>query len=147
MAYIYSLLLVTTLALRGSQAASDCQNSVQNKTIAYFSSAPMTFSYELATVWDCQKWCEKLPECQAWVYIEQSNQCDLHRTPALSVSDNAGFIFGGCMPDAINASTKLAPTPTPSLHPFLLRTPAASDTVASIHTKRDLFRHKHKHRH
>lgn len=134
MASIRSILLVIALALQGSEALPDCQGSVHNETIAYFNSAPITFSYELATALDCQSWCEKVPACQAWVYVDQSNQCDLHRTTALSVSDNAGFIFGGCKPSAVNES-RLAPTPSPSLHSAVLSTPAASETASLVRSR------------
>ncbi|KAJ5382696.1 hypothetical protein N7517_000607 [Penicillium concentricum] len=146
MASIRSILLVIALALQGSEALPECQGSVHNETIAYFYSAPMTFSYELATVLDCQNWCEKVPACQAWVYVDQSNQCDLHRTTALSVSDNAGFIFGGCKPSAVNES-RLAPSPSPSLHSAVISTPAASEIASLAHARREIFRHKHKRYH
>jgi hypothetical protein len=132
MASIRSILLAIALAFQGSEAVSDCQSSVHNETIAYFNSAPVTFSYELATALDCQNWCEKVPTCQAWVYVDQSNQCDLHRTTALSVSDNAAFIFGGCKPDTVNASTRLAPTASPSLHSAVTSTQAASETASLV---------------
>ncbi|OQE66440.1 hypothetical protein PENNAL_c0187G11733 [Penicillium nalgiovense] len=134
MASIRSVLLMIALALQGSKALSDCQGFVHNETIAYFNSAPMTFSYELATALDCQNWCEKVPACQAWVYLDQSNQCDLHRTTALSISDNAGFIFGGCKPSAVNES-RLAPTPSPSLHSAVISTPATSETASSVRSR------------
>ncbi|KAJ5651621.1 uncharacterized protein N7484_005344 [Penicillium longicatenatum] len=134
MASMRSILLVIALALQGSEALPGCQGSVHNGTIAYFNSAPMTFSYELAAALDCQNWCEKVPACQAWVYIDQSNQCDLHRTTALSVSDNAGFIFGGCKPSAVDES-RLAPTPSPSLHSAVISTPAASGTASLVRSR------------
>lgn len=131
MTSIRLLLLVTALGLRGTEALSDCRSSVHNKTIAYFNSAPLAFSYELATALDCQHWCDKVPACQAWVYVDQSNQCDLHRTMALSVSDNTGFIFGGCKPSGIDGF-RLAPTLRPSSHSTMPSTSLASDTATLV---------------
>ncbi|KAJ5277499.1 hypothetical protein N7534_008323 [Penicillium rubens] len=167
MASIRSILLVIALALQGSEALPDCQSYIHSETIAYFNSAPITFSYELATALDCQRWCEKVSKCQAWVYVEQSNQCDLHRTEALSVSDNAGFIFGGCKPRAANES-RTAPTPSSSLHSVVISTPTSSETAYLVrshpfqascsgltanilllkaHARREILRHKHKGHH
>lgn len=172
MASIRSILLVIALALQGSEALPDCQGYIHSGTIAYFNSAPITFSYELATALDCQRWCEKVSKCQAWLYVDQSNQCDLHRTEALSVSDNAGFIFGGCTTKAANAS-RTAPTPSSSMHSAVISTPTASETasetaysvrshpfqeccsglmanvilLSKAHARREILRHKQKGHH
>lgn len=168
MASIRSILLVIALALQGSEALPDCQGYIHSGTIAYFNSAPITFSYELATALDCQRWCEKVSTCQAWLYVDQSNQCDLHRTKALSVSDNAGFIFGGCTPRAANESPTTS-TPSSSLHSAVISTARTSEIAYSVrshsfqaccsgptanvillskaHARREILRHKHKGHH
>jgi hypothetical protein len=131
MTSIRSFILMASLALANVEALSDCQTSVYNETIAYFSNAPITFSFELATATDCQNWCGKVQACQAWVYVGQSSQCDLHRTTALSTSDNTGFTFGGCGPNPVNG-TRLAPTPSVLSHFVASSTPVTMETVTLV---------------
>lgn len=105
MASIYLVILLAVLAL-AVEGSSKCWTSVHNDTIAFHSSAPITFSFDLKTATDCQNWCGEVTKCQSWVYVEYSNQCDLHRTAALSLSENIGFTFGGC--DSINGTLPVA---------------------------------------
>ncbi|KAL1886675.1 hypothetical protein Plec18167_000608 [Paecilomyces lecythidis] len=128
---IRSFILMASLAAANVEALSGCQTSVHNETIAYFNSAPVTFSFELATATDCQTWCGKVRACQAWVYVRQSRQCDLHRTMALSTSDNTGFTFGGCSPNPAN-ETQLAPLPSAVSHSTASSIPVTMETTTLV---------------
>ncbi|KAI2795007.1 hypothetical protein POX_a01610 [Penicillium oxalicum] len=144
----FLFLLAFATSFDVSKASPDCQSNVHNETIAYFNSAPVTFSYELETARDCKKWCESVPSCQSWIYVRQSNQCDLHRTVALSVSHNAGFMFGGCKPIGDTNVTQLASTASPSSHGTATRTFGASQSVTlQTSTAPETVRHRHKRHH
>ncbi|PYH77960.1 hypothetical protein BO82DRAFT_168938 [Aspergillus uvarum CBS 121591] len=120
---IRSFMLMAALAFSNVEALARCQNSVYNETVAYFNSAPVTVSFEIATATECQSWCRNVKACQAWLYVDQPGQCDLHRTKALSLSDNTGFTFGGC---ERNPESRLPPSPTAS--------PTASSSAAASET-------------
>ncbi|RAH40199.1 uncharacterized protein BO95DRAFT_518897 [Aspergillus brunneoviolaceus CBS 621.78] len=145
---IRSFMLMAALAFSNVEALAGCQNSVYNETVAYFNSAPVTFSFEIATATECQNWCRNVKACQAWLYVDQSGQCDLHRTKALSLSDNIGFTFGGCEP---NPESRLPPSPTAS--PTASSSAAASknqipsESATLPRARREIFRHRHEHHH
>ncbi|RHZ46089.1 uncharacterized protein CDV56_104746 [Aspergillus thermomutatus] len=124
-------IFLAALALAGVEAKSDCWTSVHNETIACFNSAPIAFSFDLDTASDCQSWCGKIPNCEAWIYINQSSQCDLHRTAPVSISDNSGFTFGGCDPVPI-IETRPVATPIPSSNVTASSTRAATETSSSV---------------
>ncbi|KAL4883403.1 glycosyl hydrolase family 71-domain-containing protein [Aspergillus karnatakaensis] len=112
MAPLQSLIILAAVTLVGAEVSSDCQASVHNDTIAFFSSAPITFSFDLDTMTDCQIWCTEVPKCQAWVYVDQSSQCDLYRAAPLSVSESFGFTFGGCAPTSVDRTQLALPSVT-----------------------------------
>jgi len=113
--------LAALASISGVQASSECFQSVYNQTIALFNSAPFAYSLELDTASHCQNWCNETPKCQAWVYVENSGHCDLHRTGPLSLLDNNGFTFGGCEP--VNATRPVVTTTDRALIPTPSRTP------------------------
>ncbi|KAJ5964747.1 uncharacterized protein N7479_004623 [Penicillium vulpinum] len=109
MAPIYSVIALATLAL--AVEASECWTSIRNDTIACYNSAPITFNFDLKTATDCRNWCGEIEKCQSWTYVEYSNQCDLYRTAALSISNNTGFTFGGCDPVGTPSVNSFTPSP------------------------------------
>lgn len=115
-------IVLATLALT-VEASSACWNSVRNDTIGCYNSAPLTFTFNMNTASDCQKWCGKVEKCQSWIYVDHSGQCDLHRTTALTISDNIGFTFGGC--DPVNDTLPVASL-VPSFSIAATSTPAST---------------------
>lgn len=113
------IFLVGLASICSAEASSQCWKSVYNETVAVFNSAPFTYSLELETATVCQSWCGDISKCQAWVYVDHANHCDLYRTSPLSLSDNSGFTFGGCEP-----TNSTQPIPTTSWNPV----PSASST-------------------
>ncbi|KAI3094327.1 hypothetical protein CBS147333_10002 [Penicillium roqueforti] len=131
---IYSFVVLATLAV-ATEVSSECWTSIRNDTIACYNSAPITFAFDMNTTAECQDWCGRVEKCQSWIYMELSGRCDLHRTAALTISDNAGFTFGGC--DPINTTLPVA-TPGPSSSIAVTSTGVAMETnvfhIRVVHT-------------
>ncbi|PYI35299.1 hypothetical protein BP00DRAFT_252055 [Aspergillus indologenus CBS 114.80] len=90
---------------------------------------------------ECQNWCRNVEACQAWLYVDQSGQCDLHRTKALSLSDNTGFKFGRCEPNPESLSPTASPTASSSA--AASKTPIPSEGATLPSARREIFRQKH----
>ncbi|KAH1949415.1 hypothetical protein KXV69_004086 [Aspergillus fumigatus] len=81
------------LVVAGMQAVSaSCLNNIQNNTIGFFSSAPLTFSYKHPSAFHCAFKCEKLEHCQAWLYADPGD-CQLYRRAALPTASNPNFLY------------------------------------------------------
>lgn len=99
------------LVVAGMQAVSaSCLNNIQNNTIGFFSSAPLTFSYKHPSAFHCAFKCEKLEHCQAWLYADPGD-CQLYRRAALSTASNPNFLYGLCD----GASPRPSPSASPSM--------------------------------
>ncbi|KAJ5243885.1 hypothetical protein N7489_003981 [Penicillium chrysogenum] len=72
--------------------------------------------------------------------MELSGRCDLHRTAALTISDNVGFTFGGC--DPINITLPVA-TPAPSTSIAVTSTRVAMEISYPPRAKRGVRHHRH----
>ncbi|CDM36563.1 hypothetical protein DTO013E5_9597 [Penicillium roqueforti] len=140
---IYSFVVLATLAV-ATEVSSECWTSIRNDTIACYNSAPITFAFDMNTTAECQDWCGRVEKCQSWIYMELSGRCDLHRTAALTISDNAGFTFGGC--DPINTTLPVA-TPGPSSSIAVTSTGVAMETSYPPRAKRGVGHHRHGRQH
>ncbi|CAG7952505.1 unnamed protein product [Penicillium salamii] len=129
--------LFLALALTGAQA-SDCYHSVHNATIAFFSSAAITFSYEVDTAADCLDWCGRVEKCQAWLYVNHARECDLYRAASLTVAENPGFVFGGCAPTVEDTSPSSVQTTSSAV------SSGSASSILPRHHKHVHHRHGHR---
>jgi hypothetical protein len=123
------ILLATAMVAATAEAKSECWKSVYNETFACFSSAPIAYSFDIDTAVDCKQWCGETAKCEAWVYTNGSNRCDLHRAAPLSTLPNSGFIYGGCPLTTANETQPTVAGPS-SLH---VPSPSRSATASSSH--------------
>lgn len=87
-------LLLCSLAL--ATASADCISEVTHNEFASFHGAPITFKLGLLNATACGQYCEKVPECQAWSYVEGGGECDLYSAPAVSTDPIQRFVHGRC---------------------------------------------------
>ncbi|GFN19724.1 PAN-1 domain [Aspergillus tubingensis] len=148
MLFIHSLMLAAAIAIFGAEATSECWTNVHNETFAWFSSAPITYSFHIETASECEHWCGQTMKCQAWSYIGHSSQCDLYRATAVAIAPNKGFVYGGCIPKPTAGLWSEAVVSTSSHLPISsVAVAASSDAAASpsgvAHSKRGVEQHGH----
>ncbi|KAJ5767252.1 uncharacterized protein N7511_004868 [Penicillium nucicola] len=138
------LFIASFLALLASTAANvvddRCHDSTSHGTIAFFSSAPMTFSYNITDTTACASKCQILSGCRAWLF-NKGGRCELFRDSAVTTTSNPNFIYGGCGID-IQSFVPAVPSPTLShhLHSADTNSPSASPSTVNGHLKRHLKR-------
>lgn len=77
-------------------ASSQCRDSVSNDTIAFFSSAPITFGSNFTNFTACASKCKALDTCQSWLFSSGGGRCELFANPAVTTAQNPNFVYGGC---------------------------------------------------
>ncbi|RAH65582.1 uncharacterized protein BO66DRAFT_206238 [Aspergillus aculeatinus CBS 121060] len=121
-------LLLSTGFPTVSAAASSCDQNVQNDTIAFFSSAPLTFGYNFPSISDCATRCSQWERCQAWLFT-QPGECQLYRRPALATASNPTFSYGVCGDtDPLNSTINAAASRLTSVS----MNPSSSSPTASL---------------
>ena len=140
-----SLLAAILASALAESSSSSCWDTMHNSTLAVFSSAPIAFSLDRATASQCQAWCGRVSNCQAWVFVDQLLQCDLHRAAPVNVlPETNGFVFGGCdpsgavldLPRLIYAETMVegaASTPTTQASAISLASSSSGATPEKTH--------------
>ncbi|OJZ85606.1 hypothetical protein ASPFODRAFT_717866 [Aspergillus luchuensis CBS 106.47] len=123
------LLLSTGLSAASTGASTPvtdpCTQNIRNDTIAFFSSAPLTFSYN-SSIPDCAARCSQRKHCQAWLYTDPG-ECQLYRRPAVAIASNPNFFYGACG-DAANYTPSAAASQLKSTSTRL----AASSTMSNM---------------
>ncbi|GLA41376.1 hypothetical protein AnigIFM63309_009466 [Aspergillus niger] len=133
------LLLSTGLSAASTEASTSgtvsCTQNIRNDTIAFFSSAPLTFGYN-SSISDCAARCSQRKHCQAWLYTDPGD-CQLYRRPAVAIASNPNFFYGACgdaaneTPDA--AASRLISASTSPLPSALAASPTRSNMEIPSH--------------
>jgi hypothetical protein len=66
----------------------------RNKTIGFFSEAPLTHKYTHLSPSECANECDSINTCQAWLFIVNAKKCQLYRSAPVAQAKSAGFIMG-----------------------------------------------------
>ncbi|OOF90905.1 hypothetical protein ASPCADRAFT_134931, partial [Aspergillus carbonarius ITEM 5010] len=110
----FSLLLLDTMYI----VSSTCLDHISPNTMAVFSGAPYTFvtNYENGSA--CAGYCDRLPECTAWLYSVRGGECQLYKATALSTFTSQHFMYGICdghrPPAASSSVAVVSASPTAS---------------------------------
>ncbi|KAJ5921289.1 hypothetical protein N7466_009615 [Penicillium verhagenii] len=139
---IFGSLACTSAASPSSQ----CRDSVSEDTIAFFSSAPITFGSNFADSTACAAKCEILDTCVSWLFSAGGGRCELFATSAVATAQNPTFVYGGCSNIGFASSSMPPASSTSLIRPSA--TSALPGTTPHADAKRHLSAHKHKsHRH
>lgn len=73
-----------------------CLDQVSSNTMAIFNGAPFAFAKDYGSGQECAGFCDKLSECNAWLFSERGGECQLYKANALSTFKSQHFTYGIC---------------------------------------------------
>jgi hypothetical protein len=113
------LFTISFLALLVGTAAAivnyGCHDSTSHDTIAFFSSAPLTFSSNITDTTACASKCQSLSGCRTWLF-SKGGRCELFRDTAVTIASNPNFVYGGCGVDMQSSSVPAVSSSMDSHH-------------------------------
>lgn len=128
---LLTLLLTILLTLQATPATAQqpkiCTQSVKDNTIAFFSHAPLTFSFEVPTAESCATKCADIASCRAWLYSTSGEECQLYRDVPVSRAPNPLFVSGVC--DASSSASSVSRAPLGSSSVVVVPSSASSVEV------------------
>ncbi|PTU21964.1 hypothetical protein P175DRAFT_0492576 [Aspergillus ochraceoroseus IBT 24754] len=125
------LLALEAAAASPRSSSPTCSESISDNTISFFSQAPITFSYGIASAPDCAARCADLVSCQAWLYSTSGQECQLYRDQPVYQSANPLFVSGFCGEPPRPVSSRIARPSVSSPLPFPFPFPSPSPSPSS----------------